>query len=407
MKDVIRIDGIYYDTARLARIHPGGELMVLISNRQDGTAMFNSSHRRSFPHEKYSEYVVPQDQVDVDCRLPPITQSFKLYFEICDKVRPILGKGFAPLWYYAKVFVLLSAVFALDVYSVLYRRSYALTMIQSVLMGSIGLNIQHDGNHGAASSNPLINTLLGMTQDFLGGSSISWMVHHNTIHHVHCNDITKDKDLEIPLLRLHPRVPHRAHFVLQQFYFLLIEALFGPLHVIQAFVWLWSTPEPRLQILAPYFTISRCVSMIAPVRLLIAMLQCNGDFTYVLATTFLQYSLGGLYLAFFFTMSHNFAGVRKEDVNSTLDCFVKNQAETSSNVGGSWLAHLNGGLNYQIEHHLFPRVHHSFYAKIAPVVREICKKNKIGYTHFPTIADNLTSTFDHLAELGRSKGKKL
>ena len=45
------------------------------------------------------------------------------------------------------------------------------------------------------------------------------------------------------------------------------------------------------------------------------------------------------------------------------------QIATSSNVGGSWLMHMNGGLNYQIEHHLFPRVNHCHYPTIAPVVR--------------------------------------
>eukprot|EP00386_Alphamonas_edax_P000780 GDKI01002413.1.p1 GENE.GDKI01002413.1~~GDKI01002413.1.p1 ORF type:complete len:167 (-),score=17.28 GDKI01002413.1:159-659(-) len=71
---------------------------------------------------------------------------------------------------------------------------------------------------------------------------------------------------------------------------------------------------------------------------------------------------GGYYLAFFFVISHNFKGVR---VNHTLHTqktdtsFLRRQVLTASNVGGVWLCFLNGGLNYQIERHLFPRIQHT------------------------------------------------
>lgn len=61
---------------------------------------------------------------------------------------------------------------------------------------------------------------------------------------------------------------------------------------------------------------------------------------------------------------------------------------TSSNVGGWKLALLNGGLNYQIEHHLFPRMNHMHYATIAPVVRQFCEEKGIPYKHFPTVREN-------------------
>merc|ERR1711991_422354 len=92
---------------------------------------------------------------------------------------------------------------------------------------------------------------------------------------------------------------------------------------------------------------------------------------HTLAMLAVWYMAGGLYLAFFFVISHSF-------------------------VGAWLLAHINGGLNYQIEHHLFPRVHHSNYHRIAPVVRRVCEQHGIQYVHFPTIWDNVASTFEHL-----------
>ena len=81
--------------------------------------------------------------------------------------------------------------------------------------------------------------------------------------------------------------------------------------------------------------------------------------------------------------------------------FLRNQVLSSSNVAGSWLCFINGGLNYQIEHHLFPRVQHTYYPVIAPVVKAFCDKKGIRYTHFPTILDNFLSTSRHLQKMSR------
>jgi fatty acid desaturase (delta-4 desaturase) len=84
----------------------------------------------------------------------------------------------------------------------------------------------------------------------------------------------------------------------------------------------------------------------------------------------------GFYLAFFFLISHNFQGAhiqedttRPSNKNGKKNSYLYKQISSSSNVGGWWLAQLNGGLNYQIEHHLFPRMNHIHYTKIAPVVK--------------------------------------
>merc|ERR1719267_116729 len=113
------------------------------------------------------------------------------------------------------------------------------------------------------------------------------------------------------------------------------------------------------------------------------------------------YVVAGYYLAFFFILSHNFEGVDFYDNAKTKGgaSFLRNQVASSSNVGGSWLCLLNGGLNYQIEHHLFPRIQHTHYPKIAPVVRTFCESKGIPYVHFPTIADNVQSTVKHLSKM--------
>merc|ERR1712118_53169 len=89
--------------------------------------------------------------------------------------------------------------------------------------------------------------------------------------------------------------------------------------------------------------------------------------------------------------------------NHDTQSFLYKQASSSSNVGGEFLCFLNGGLNFQIEHHLFPRIQHTHYPMIAPVVREFCLSKGIPYVHFPTISENVQSCLEHLYILGNSK----
>ena len=104
-------------------------------------------------------------------------------------------------------------------------------------------------------------------------------------------------------------------------------------------------------------------------------------------------------MSFFFSLSHNFDGTQIHKV-TTANNFAKQQIESSSNVGGEYLCYINGGLNYQIEHHLFPRIAHTYYPYIAPIVKDWCKTNNIKYVHYATIKDNVNAVMDRLFELG-------
>ena len=126
-----------------------------------------------------------------------------------------------------------------------------------------------------------------------------------------------------------------------------------------------------------------------------------------------MYIVAGYYLAFFFSLSHNFKGVhmldattRETNKNGKENSFLYKQVVSSSNVGGWLLCQLNGGLNYQIEHHLFPRMNHTHYPKVAPVVRRFCEERGIPYVHFPNVSDNVSSCAMHLWDMGNNEKPK-
>jgi len=396
--NVIRIEGIYYDTVGLAKIHPGGELHVLLSNGTDGTALFNTSHRRRFPHDRYKKYQVDASKVPKDL-IAPMDRDFTLFWEVCEALKPVIGgAGFAPAHYWVKVAVILGVSMYCDFYSTFIGTSLMMSLVQGLFFGFIGLNLQHDANHGAVSKHAIVNRLLGLTQDYIGGTAMGWMMNHNVVHHVHCNDPVLDKDLQMPFMRLTPKTKWMPMHLAQQVYLFALEAIFGFVHVLSNFVNIWRGPQGHQKLLAPFWNTHRLMSMIFPARCLLGW-YFQG-FEAMAQHVLIAYCFGGAYLAFFFLMSHNFEGVEK-NLDSTSGCFVKLQAVTSSNVGGWLLAQFNGGLNYQIEHHLFPRVHHSYYPYIAPVLRKICEREKIAYKHFPWVQDNVISTFKHLTHMGK------
>ncbi|KAH8611149.1 putative Fatty acid desaturase [Trypanosoma vivax] len=402
--NVTRVDGVYYDTAKLAALHPGGETMVKMVNGLDSTRAFVSYHRRRFPHAAYKHLAVDPENVAPGAVEGMEDQTcFKKYLELCNLVRPVIMHtgGFAPWHYYIKAFLLCFIVVALDAYAFFAWRPLYLTVLQSFAMALVALNVQHDANHGAISRQPFVNGFLGLSQDMLGGSRISWIIHHNFIHHIFTNEPHRDLDLEIPLLRLHRFIPRRGYHALQHIYILMLEALFGPVHVISSMLFVWRGPDEKHRLLRVEWFLSRLLTLVAPLRLTLNMLHAPTLSIGILSSV-LQYGVGGMYLAFFFLISHNFSGVEKGGASGEGYCFLMAQVESSSNVCGWWLAQLHGGLNYQIEHHLFPRIHHSYYHAIAPIVREYCSKHGIRYVHFKTVLENTVSTFNHLAAYGCS-----
>jgi len=140
----------------------------------------------------------------------------------------------------------------------------------------------------------------------------------------------------------------------------------------------------------------------------------TGCYSVLLQCSIPMYLVAGGYLSFFFMISHNFEGAqaltdttRPSNKGCDKNSFLYKQVATSSNVGDWWLCQLNGGLNYQIEHHLFPGMNHCHYPTIAPIVRQFCKEKNIPYRHFATVKDNWMSTVSHLFDMGHNPMPKM
>jgi fatty acid desaturase len=116
-------------------------------------------------------------------------------------------------------------------------------------------------------------------------------------------------------------------------------------------------------------------------------------------------------LAVLFALSHNFEHVDRDPTYTSRKtgepvCWFKSQVETSSTYGGFISGCLTGGLNCQVEHHLFPRMSSAWYPYIAPTVREVCKKHGVKYAYYPWVWQNLISTIKYLHQSGTGSNWK-
>lgn len=337
------------------------------------------------------------------------------------------GREFGTPGFFARAFFYIGLLFYCQYQWAMYGASWSLAVIFGIAQAFIGLNVQHDANHGAASRKPWINDILGFGADLIGGGKWLWMQQHWT-HHAFTNHAEKDSDAisaepffafnDYPLDHPNRRWWHKFQGV----FFLPFLSLY----------WLSMVLNPQsidlmhrgsTQIGIKWdndFMIRRRKYSVA-LRVyyifvcVVRPFMVAGGFS---LTTLLQILLMGnvesLMLATLFALSHNFENADRDPTKAFREtgepvCWYKAQVEASCTYGGWWAGALTGGLNFQVEHHLFPRMSSAWYPYIAPKVQEICAKHGVRYVYYPYIWQNLVSTirYMHNAGTGRNWEKLL
>jgi linoleoyl-CoA desaturase len=280
------------------------------------------------------------------------------------------------------------------------RFSPAGMLVLSVLMGigvaGIGFGVSHDALHGAYSHNPRVNRLIGFSFDLLGANSYMWKITHNVIHHTYTNIHGIDEDLEVsPLIRLSPRSPWRPVHRLQTW-------LAFVLYSFSTLFWFWVKDYKYFlqRDLGPYKNKTHPASEVV---ILIVTKAAYAGWTIVLPllvldVTWWQFLIGylamhltaGLILGVVFQLAHVVEGPEHpvpDAAGQMDDAWWVHQMETTSNfaTGNRLLTWYVGGLNYQVEHHLFPRVCSVHYPAIRPLVQETAKKHGVPYLEQPTL----------------------
>jgi linoleoyl-CoA desaturase len=277
-------------------------------------------------------------------------------------------------------------------------------------MAGIGFGVQHDANHGGYSGNRWINRLMGISLDLIGASSVVWYWKHNIVHHTYTNVSGVDVDIELePLLRLAPDQVWRRHHRYQHFYIWFLYALLP-------FNWqFWADyrdlanghisglrfPKPTAWVLAGTLGGKAFFygwSLVLPLLLHSAWA--------VLGFYLIVSSVLGIVLSTAFQLAHCVDETEVVAIGSDAEPltvgWAEHQVRTTANFapGDRFLTWYLGGLNYQIEHHLFPRVCHVHYPALSPIVSATCQEFGIPYRSHRTVSGAVASHFRWLRRLG-------
>ncbi len=280
------------------------------------------------------------------------------------------------------------------------------------VFSSIGFSVMHDANHGSYSTKPMLNDLLGLSANALGASSFFWKQKHNIIHHTYTNVDGIDDDIaKSPIIRQcesQKWVP--AHKV-QHLYLL-------PVYALSSIFWLFFMDFTK------YFTrkiyTTEAWKMTAKNKAIFwATKICYLAFYIVLPVVkwgflpwlggfLLLHAVMGLTLSLVFQLAHvvektEFETIALDETKHIETAWAEHQIRTTANfaMGNKVISWFVGGLNYQIEHHLFPRVSHVHYPAISKIVMQKCAEYNLPYNKYDTMWEALGSHFRVMKFLGR------
>jgi linoleoyl-CoA desaturase len=287
-----------------------------------------------------------------------------------------------------------------------------------VLMGlgavGIGCAVQHDANHSAYSEKEWINKMLGFTLTLIGGNDYMWRIKHNVFHHTYTNIYGKDEDISVvKILRLSPNAPLNAFHRLQHYF---AWFAYGTL----TFFWVFYFDFPKLTRYngngSPNPEVKHPVSEVVILfvskifyilyALVIPYLLLGLPFWKIFVGFTIMHFVAGFLLTTVFQLAHIVEETEHPhyDENGNIDtAWFVHQIETTSNFAtkNKFVTWFVGGLNFQVEHHLFPRICSIHYPKINQIVKETTEKYQIPYHEQKTLGNALTSHYQMLKKFSR------
>ena len=323
------------------------------------------------------------------------TGDWRLFLKSAILIPLAIGLFFSVLYFYA----------ALPVWALI-----TMCALLGLTLASIGFNVMHDACHGAYSKKEWVNDLMGYSLNVMGGNQFIWRQKHNIIHHTYTNVDGVDDDIaKSPIMRqadTQKWVPaHRIQYI----YVFLVYA-------ISSFAWVFLMDFQKYLNRVIYRTkmwdVNRkeqfifwfskfyylAVFIVLPILVVGWQAWLIGFATMHIAM--------GLSLALTFQLAHVVEGAHfeeaYEDKHIEQDWAVHQVLTTANFAPNNLLVRWYvGGLNYQIEHHLFPRISHVHYPAISKIVKETCKEFNIPYNEFKTTRQALMSHFRTMKDFGR------
>eukprot|EP00667_Euglena_gracilis_P006177 EG_transcript_6226 len=424
--DLVAIDGILYDLEGLAKVHPGGDL-ILASGASDASPLFYSMHPYVKPENSKLLQQFVRGKHDRTSKDIVYTYDSPFAQDVKRTMREVMkGRN----WYATPGFWLRTVgIIAVTAFCEWHWATTGMVLwglLTGFMHMQIGLSIQHDASHGAISKKPWVNALFAYGIDVIGSSRWIWLQSHIMRHHTYTNQHGLDLDAESaePFLVFHnypaANTARKWFHRFQAWYMYLVLGAYGvslvynPLYIFRM-QHNDTIPESVTAMrengfLRRYRTLAFVMRAFFIFRTAFLPWYLTG--TSLLITIPLVPTATGAFLTFFFILSHNFDGSERipdknckvksseKDVEADQIDWYRAQVETSSTYGGPIAMFFTGGLNFQIEHHLFPRMSSWHYPFVQQAVRECCERHGVRYVFYPTIVGNIISTLKYMHKVG-------
>ncbi len=291
--------------------------------------------------------------------------------------------------------------------------NFLLWSVMGLGMAGIGMSVMHDSNHGSYSKSKRVNSLLGYLIHLIGGSATNWKLQHNVLHHTYTNISGMDEDLDSdPLMRFSPDQKRKKFHRFQHVY---AWFLYGFMTIS------WALDKDFLQLFRfkkrgllnlQKINFSKALTFLIFSKIfyysyviLIPLIFASTWWT-ALVGFFIMHYIAGFILAIVFQCAHvvDLSEFPKPLENGKMKTnWFSHQLHTTCNFANkarffSWFI---GGLNFQVEHHLFPNICHIHYKKLSPIVQATVKEFNLPYHVEKTFFIALRNHFYHLKLMGK------
>lgn len=340
-------------------------------------------------------------------------QSLKAKVDLYFKTKNTLSTGNTSL--YIKSILQLSSAVGLYISLVFLHPDAFLSVILCALLGVnlafIGFNIMHEGGHQSFSKFKWLNKASAYSLNVLGGSAFFWKTKHNINHHTYTNIEGMDDDIQIePFMRLHTT---QRRYWLHRFQHIYWILMYG----VSYFAWVFvndffkyfsgkvasGTENQKFEL--KEHIIFWCTK-IGYVALYIGLPVYFAGVANTLIGFGIMTFTCGLAIGIVFQMAHvvedtAFPAMDESTAKISHEWAI-HQIQTTANFGtdNKLLSWLLGGLNFQVEHHLFPRVSHVHYPAINKLVKETCKEFNVSYLEFSSLGTAFWSHLKHIRKMG-------
>ena len=282
-------------------------------------------------------------------------------------------------------------------------------------MAGIGMGVMHDANHGAYSKNQNVNRWIGKIVNLIGGYAVTWKVQHNVLHHSYTNVHGYDEDIMPPkFMRFSPNEKLRPihkyqHYYVWFFYSLMTVSWVTTKDFQQLFRYkkmnLTKLENEKFAPLLIELILSKIFYYGTLLVLPIIILPIS--WWWIPIFIFIKNLISGFVLAIVFQPAHVVPEtdfVQPNEDNLIENNFAIHQMETTANFAPksrilNWFV---GGLNYQVEHHLFPNICHVHYKKISKIVKQTAEEFNVPYNTHRTFLKALVYHTKMIKSLGRA-----